>query len=85
MDFKTYGNYLVLHTPSGVTNKQLGSQAVRQQIYTLFTKLGDHQQKKDCSENNNNKTQSSDFTLINLRAIFSHRVSSETIIYLNSE
>ena len=54
-------------------------------LLTAFTKLGDHQKKKLWTENNDNEVKSSVFTSIDLRVVFSHRVSSKTIIYLNTE
>ena len=53
-------------------------------LLTAFTKLGDHQ-KKNWRENNDNEVKSSVFTSIELRVVFSHRVSSKAIIYLNTE
>ena len=41
--------------------------------------------KKNWRENNDNEVKSSVFTSIDLRVVFSHRVSSKTIIYLNTE
>ena len=53
-------------------------------IYSI-QKVGWPPEKKNWSETNYNETKLGDFTLIILRDIFSHRISTETIFYLNSE
>ena len=53
-------------------------------IYSI-QKVGWPPEKKNWSETNYNETKSGNFMLLNLRDIFSHRVSTETIIYLDSE
>ena len=68
-------------------NKQCNDQ--QQQLvtekYTQHSKSWVTTRKKNWSETNYNETKLGDFTLLNLRDIFSHRVSTETIIFLDSE
>ena len=68
-------------------NKQCNDQ--QQQLvtekYIQHSKSWVTTRKKNWSETNYNETKLGDFTLLNLRDIFFHRVSTETIIYLDSE
>ena len=68
-------------------NKQCNDQ--QQQLvtekYIQHSKSWVTTRKKNWSETNYNETKLGDFTLIILRDIFSHRISTETIFYLNSE